>query len=127
MAESLAKELQKSERRYREILSGATFSPSEGILPTREDFALVYKTLRNFCPSGSGIFSIQKMLSLFGESVGYLKLKVILSVLAEVGLCKIDEPAPNTYLIELIPTSQKADLSSSTILLGLERQLKNQL
>ncbi|MBQ7172811.1 MAG: single-stranded-DNA-specific exonuclease RecJ [Clostridia bacterium] len=124
-AESLVKELEKKEKRYAEILAGAAFSATEDIFPAREDFAQVYKTLRAASLDGSGIFSISKMLRLFGAGIGYIKLKIILSVLSEMGLCKIEEPVKNTYLVELTPSPEKTELSKSAILRRLEGQMKD--
>lgn len=123
-AESLAKELKKQEERYREILEGASFSTNEEILPTREDFAEVYKTLRPAVLAGNRIYSIRRLLRLFCGEVGYPKLKIILSVFSELGLCKVSEPTPDTILLEFEPTPQKVDLSYSMLLQKLEKQLK---
>ncbi len=124
-AESLAKEMRKQEERYREILSGASFSPKEEVLPSREEFALVYKILRTQERESTSLFSLPRLFDLCGGSVGYIKLKVILSVFDELNLCHLTEPVPNTYLLEFPKVTEKTDLSRSALLARLTTQQKN--
>ena len=121
-AARLQNELSAQEERYSAILAGASFSASEDILPDRESFALVYKVLRTLDREGNSLVSLPRLMTLCGSCVGYVKLKMILSVLDELQLCHLTEPVPNTYLIEFPAVAEKTDLSRSELLSRLAKQ-----
>jgi hypothetical protein len=80
---SLAATLQE---RFFEVWSGARFSADENILPTREDFAQVYRLVVNCYRAEIDTLSVKDIvhkLSHSGEKsdIGYIKLKVIIKVM----------------------------------------------
>lgn len=118
-----------SERaRFEEIRNGAHFAENEGIMPTRDDFASVYKLLLSFQRSGCDTLSHKDITSrLNGENgtckIGYCKLKVIIMVFRELNLVTIDEMADETYKFYIHYTSSRTELDKSTLLRRLRQQL----
>lgn len=90
------------------------------IVPTRDDFALVYSLLKKELSFSHELFSIRSIESLIknaGGRIGFIKLKFILMILKELRLLNIDKPVPDmeTYRIGMVTVTGKADLNSSRI------------
>ncbi len=75
--------------RYGEIISGGTYSRSEDILPSRDDFAQVYLHLKRRPGFRDDCLGLREIISAFGGKIGYCKLMIILKVLEETGLISI--------------------------------------
>lgn len=65
------------------IEQGEKFAESDGILPTRDDFAAVYREIRGYGDNGAtvSLYRLCKMLNMRGA-----KLKLALEILSDVGL-----------------------------------------
>ncbi len=117
-----------SRARYEEIIHGASFDMEENVLPTRDDFAAVYKYVLASTRAGADTFthrelSISVSRSAPNINIGYIKLKVIIRVLQELNLMGIDEFEEEKYRFS-IHYSQKTNLEKSNILRKLKNQLK---
>ena len=127
-AEDELRELSEGEERYAEIRSGARFSESEGVLPSREDFAAVYTMLRRQYRASVDTLSVCEMLRALkadGAPIGYCKLKIILAVLRELQICEIDEVAEvgdDTYTFRIFFNANKTSIEKSSILKKLRTQ-----
>lgn len=114
--------------RYEEIKNGARFSESEEILPTREDFAAVYKFMLGAQRAGQNTLSHRDITSRFnGEfgniKIGYAKLKIIIMVFMELNIFSLDEISEEVYKFNIQYTSSKTELDKSTLLRRLRQQL----
>lgn len=70
-----------------EVLSGGAYKRSDHFLPVRDDFAAVYLFLRHrIAPNRDRYVSSREILAALGPNIGYVKLHIILEVLAETGL-----------------------------------------
>ena len=112
--------------RFEDIWNGASFSDMENILPTREDFVLIYKFVTASCRAGFNTFSHKDMILKLsknseGRNIGYIKLKIIIKVLQELNLMGIEEISEEVYRFT-IKFSQKTNLEKSSLL----KRLKNQ-
>ena len=117
-----------SKARYDEIIHGASFDINENVLPTRDDFAAVYKYVLASTRSGVDTFTHRELAINVSKSaenvnIGYIKLKVIIRVLQELNLMGIDEYEEEKYRFS-IHYSQKTNLDKSNILRKLKNQLK---
>ncbi len=116
--------------RYEYIKGGGEFSDPCNVIPTREEFALVYNTLRKESRMGHDYISERTLLSILrsessgnGEcNINYIKMKFIMSIFMELNLCGIDETDDGHYRFEIVYKSEKTNLDKSYIL----RKLKGQ-
>ncbi len=120
-------EVKESERqRFKEIWNGDSFSPEENILPTRDDFALVYRFITNACRAGYNKISHREIISRLSRnsqnvSIGYIKLKIIIKIFHELNLIGIEEEQEELYTFTL-RLVQKTDLDKSNLLKRLRNQ-----
>ncbi len=115
-------------KRFDEIRAGARFSESEGIIPTRDDFAAVYKLMLASQRAGHTVLSHRDITSRFtGETdtreINYAKLKIIIMVFKELNLVTINEISDEVYEFDIHYTSSKTELDKSTLLRRLRQQL----
>lgn len=117
--------------RFEEIWNGAKYSPEEKILPAREHFAAVYSLLRASIRSGIDRMSHRALLArlypvLPGE-IGYVRLKLILRILQELGLLDFEETDDETYRFSMDPQCGRTDLEKSHLLRRIRsQQLKSE-
>ncbi len=123
------KEKQLSElERFEEIRCGASFTPDEDILPSREDFAAVYRLIQNSVRSGFDVLKHRDILSRIKNSdeqvsINYAKLKFIIMVFKELNIVFIEDVADETYKFKLHYHTTKANLYKSTLLRRLRSQM----
>ena len=125
-SENTAKALSNARCRYDAICAGETFTQEEDVIPTRDDMAAVYTLLRREYGMGHTCFSISRILSLLDGGrarVGYIKLRVTLHIMQELGFCALEELDGDKVLLEFYPNPTKTSMDKSSIL----RKLKNQL
>ena len=120
--------LKKERERFEAIKGGARFTLDEGIFPSRDDFAAVYKLMLASQRSGVNVLSHRDITSRFtgssgGIKIGYIKLKIIIMVLKELNLVSLDEVAEEVYKFSIHYTSAKTELDKSTLLRRLRSQL----
>ncbi len=112
--------------RYEEIKCGAKFTSGERIVPTREDFALVYTALRREFRSGTSILDIKGILKLLTspdtDEFNYIKLKYVLRILNELNICEIEEIDKELYRFNIFFNASKTNIEKSSILKHLKGQ-----
>jgi single-stranded-DNA-specific exonuclease len=118
----------REHERFLEIKGGATFTASEDVMPTRDDFAAVYKLMLSSLRSGINTLSHREIISRLatphGErSIGYIKLKIIVMVLKELNIVTLDEVSDEVYKFNIHYTTNKTDLDRSTLLRRLRQQI----
>ncbi len=118
----------ESERaRFDEIWRGASFSKEEMVLPSREDFATVYRYIANLVRQGTSTLShrdIMLGINNYSENlkIGYVKLKIIIKVFTELNILSINELSPEVYQFKVFYSSTKADLEKSNLLRRIRGQ-----
>ena len=122
-----AKQRTEAER-FEEIRGGAPFTADEDIIPTREDFAAVYRLIQNSVRSGVDMLKHRDILSRLkscGEpvSINYAKLKVIIMVFKELNIIAIDDISDEFYKFKLHYSTTKVKLEKSTLLRRLRSQM----
>lgn len=98
---------------YRKIKSGAAFSRKDGILPSRDDFAAVYRYMKR---SAGRYLSGREMLAA-SDGMSYIKLRIIIDVLIERGLVSVLSGSPDNDIASyaLNAVDAKVELESSPI------------
>ena len=112
--------------RFWQIWNGETFSEDENVLPTREDFATVYRFVVNACRAGYNTFTVRDLISRLSRiasksKIGYIKLKIIIKIFNELNLLGIEESSEDTYVFT-VRLAQKTDLEKSNLLRRLRSQ-----
>lgn len=104
---------------YEQFKRGEELSPEalEGFLPSREEFAAVYRYLRKNHSRKLRIDIIYHRLQI--KSLNFCKIAVIFDVLAEMQLITFKKDA-DIYSVKLNPAAQKVDLNNSQILKSLK-------
>ena len=124
-SEQMRMDLEKE--RFQAILSGATYTADENILPDRNDIAVVYRFLRKETENGHTSFPVRRLLSSLnrqGVSFTYGKIRVILCVLRELHLCDYAETVPDHFIFEFCDCPIKTDLERSEMLSKFRSQLQ---
>ena len=115
----------KSER-FAEIWAGAKILPGENVIPTRDDFATVYRLVISAVRSGSDTLSLSDILyrlSRIGEkNVDLIKLSVIIKVMQELNIIGIVELGEGVYKFSMQYRSGKTELEKSNLLKRLRAQ-----
>jgi single-stranded-DNA-specific exonuclease len=128
LSERFSSALRRDMARYEEICAGELYSEEENILPTRDDFALVYTALRREFRAGHTIFSMQRMMAFLptqdGCSISYIKLKFIIRIMQELQICEITEPTEDCYVFGFPYHTTKTNIEKSSILKRLKSQLR---
>ncbi|MGM9637797.1 MAG: single-stranded-DNA-specific exonuclease RecJ [Eubacteriales bacterium] len=110
-----------------EILAGGSFCESDGFLPCRDDFARIYLYLKHRSGQGRDKYiSSREFLTAYPD-IGYVKLHLILEVLAETGLLSLDggSIASDLAIYTLSPVRQKIDLERSALYLKIKSAMKS--
>ena len=113
--------------RFYEVWNGARFSPDEHILPSRDDFAAVYRLLVASVRAGEDVLKLRDIshkLSQIkeGEAIGYVKLMIIIKVMQELNIMGINETGDETYQFKVYYKSGKTELDKSNLLRRLRTQ-----
>lgn len=123
-AESVVHKIEQERARYCEIMTGADFSEKENIIPSRDEFAAVYKALKF---GESGVISESRLALLVGEGINRIKLLVILDVLGEMGLCEIKRNTDELIEYRINTVVAKVNLDEAPIMIRLRSQQKQTL
>ena len=115
--------------RYEEIAAGGSFDMEENVIPTRDDFAEVYKTIRREFRLGRDTLSTDVLLSLLakteGASINYIKLRFIIKILNELKICGVEQIDSDHYKFDVYFSATKTNIEKSSILRMLRGQCRN--
>lgn len=114
--------------RFCEIWSGTKFYESENVIPSRDDFATVYRIIVSSLRSGVEIMSVRDLIFKLGRtydknSFNYVKLKVIIKVMQELNIIGIEEIDEDKYKFIMYYKTGKTDLEKSNLLRRLRSQI----
>ena len=108
--------------RLSEVLKGAPIHPSEDLVPSREEIARVFTLLREESRRGNVTIS-ERSLTERTSPVGMVKLRLILRILHEMGVCRIKDPIDGIYIFEINFDAPKTSIDASPLMQSLRRQL----
>ncbi len=127
-AESFSNRMEKARKRYRDILDGAEFSPEEDVLPSRNDFAVVYRLLRAYNGADVTVLAENQMFARVNADsngqIHWIKFRLILDVLDEMALCKICRLDEKLIEFHVDMSAARVNLDSSPLLLRLRAGCK---
>jgi single-stranded-DNA-specific exonuclease len=113
--------------RYLEINSGASFTDDENVLPSREEFAKLYRFILASLRQGGDNFTHRELISELakirdGHEIGFIKLKFMIKVFRELNIIGIEENEEEIYKFKISYSSSKTDLEKSNLLRKLRQQ-----
>ena len=127
-SERFCEECEDQQERYRAVRAGGVFSPEEGFVPDRDDFAHVYTVLRREFRLGNDIFPERTLLAMVNcgnkRRINYVCLKYILEVFHELQICGVEEIEPGVYRFDIFFNPNKTSIDKSYILKKLRSQCK---
>lgn len=123
-----AKARRLEDTRLTEILDGAPIAPSEHLVPTREEIASVFTVLRSDARLGNSTIHESTLLERANRTpsespMGSVKLRLILRILTEMGVCRVGEPMDGCYPFEVNFASPKTSIDASPLMRRLRLQL----
>ena len=128
-SESYERKCNDIKERYEEISAGGAFDMEENVIPTRDDFAVVYTTIRREFRLGRDTLSTDVLLSLLAKSEGgninYIKLKFIIKILNELKICGVEQIDSEHYRFDVYFSASKTNIEKSSILRMLRGQCRN--
>jgi single-stranded-DNA-specific exonuclease len=130
MAKSYTDEEDRQKKRYSELSEGGECSVSEDFIPSRDDCAAVYKTLRKMYRHETSVIDIRTLLKLIAASgddlsVNYVKLKYILRIFNELRICEAEEIDTELYKFDIFFNASKTSIDKSSILKKLKSQCRD--
>ena len=132
ISENFEKKLKNDIYRYEYIKGGGDFDDPENVIPTREEFAVVYNVLRRESRIGHDTIGEKILLSMLrgdacrGGEIGYIKMKFIMSVFRELNVCGVEEE-DGYYRFEIYFKADKTNLDRSYILKRLRAQCRDRI
>lgn len=115
--------------RYSEISSGQNFDFDEDIIPSRDDFAIVYTLVRREARAGKDTFTTGELLSLvnpdYVRKINYSKLMYIIKTFIELKICGVETIDADTYRFDMYYNPSKTNIEKSSVLRKLRQQCKN--
>lgn len=127
IAKEFSDHLVQQKERYKQLSGGAAFDVQENVVPSREDFAQVYKVLRREFRAGTSVLDQKALMKLINavpcqEPISYVKLKYILRILNELKICEVEELEEDLYRFSVIFQASKTNIEKSSILKKLKSQ-----
>ena len=118
-------------KRYDQINAGGEFDLEEDVIPSRDDFASVYTTVRREFRLGHDVLSMDVLLSLLNKPdkpyINYIKLKFIIKILNELKICGVEKSDEEHYKFDVYFTASKTNIEKSSILKMLRGQCRNRV
>ncbi len=111
---------------YQEIKNGESMLDSEYIIPSREEFGVVYQFLQNSARLGKSSYRISKLLFDLTSSkpflsLSYSKLKTIIKIFRELNIILIEEIDECSFSFRFSYNKNKTSLDKSNILKKLKQ------
>ena len=128
MSETYTKAIHREETRLWEVLNGAPIDPEEHLVPDRQEIANVFTILRSEARLGNRTVSERSLLDRANRGseaqspMGMVKLRLILHILNEMGVCHVEDPIDGIYIFEVNFASPKTSIDASPLMQSLRRR-----
>ena len=103
--------------RYHQVLSGASFSEEEDILPTRADIAEIYKLLRRENLNGNTLFNYRAFKLYVADhcrkNMSLAKIRFALNILDDIHVCRVDGEESDFFSVEVNRNAAKTNIELS--------------
>jgi single-stranded-DNA-specific exonuclease len=122
ISERVARARLRDESRLAEVLAGAPILPAEELVPTREEIAKVFTLLREDARRGN-VTVTERVLTERTSPIGAVKLRLIIRILNEMGVCRVKDPIDGIFIFEVNFNAPKTSIDASPLMQSLRRQL----
>ena len=127
LSRSYTEACRREELRLAQVLNGAPIAPEEDLVPTREDIANVFTLLRSDARLGNRSVSERSLLDRANHgtnrpAMGLVKLRLVLRILDEMGVCHVEEAVDGIYLFTVNFDAPKTTIDASPLMQSLRRQ-----
>ncbi len=113
---------------YQALRKGEKYD-GDDIIPSRDDFAIVYSMLRREFRIGNDMMTeveiYHKLQSIKDCNLRLAKIKIILEVLNELKICTVEEVNPGIYQYDIYFNPEKTNIEKSSILKKIKNQCIN--
>ena len=113
---------------YQALRKGEKYD-GDDIIPSRDDFAIVYSMLRCEFRIGNDMMTeveiYHKLQSIKDCNLRLAKIKIILEVLNELKICTVEEVNPGIYQYDIYFNPEKTNIEKSSILKKIKNQCIN--
>ena len=97
-------------------------------MPSREESAAVFTVLRGDARLGNVTVAERSLLERVNrppapQPMGTVKLRLILRILTEMGVCRVEDPMDGIYVFEVNFASPKTSIDASPLMQRLRIQL----
>ena len=127
ISERLEHDRKREDLRLAEVLEGSPITHGEGLVPDREEIASVFTVLRSDARMGNMTVSERSLLERVNRapaaSIGRIKLRLILRILTEMGVCRVEDPTEGYYAFEVNFEAPKTTIDASPLMQNLRLQL----
>ena len=127
ISERLEHDRKREDLRLAEVLEGSPITHGEGLVPDREEIASVFTVLRSDARMGNMTVSERSLLERVNRapaaSIGRVKLRLILRILTEMGVCRVEDPTEGYYAFEVNFEAPKTTIDASPLMQNLRLQL----
>ena len=131
LSESCRQIIAEGKEKYEKINAGEGYRTEDNIIPTRDDFAVVYTALRHEFRTGVSVMDMRTILKLVNSSdasrINYVKLKYILRIMNELQICNVVEIDEDIFRFEFFFNTAKTNIEKSSILKKLKGQCTNRV
>ena len=131
LSESCRKIITEGKEIYERINAGEGYRTEDDIIPTRDDFAVVYTSLRHEFRAGVSVMDMRTILKIVNSSgnsrINYVKLKYILRIMNELKICDVVEIDEDIFRFEFFFNTTKTNIEKSSILKKLKSQCVNRV
>lgn len=117
----------REDERLAQVIAGAPISPSEELVPSREEIAAVFSILREEARQKKMVTAEQVLLEwgsqLSRTTINRTKLRLILRILSEMDVCHVTESSDGYVVFEVYFDAPKTSIDASSLMCRLRSQL----
>lgn len=130
VSDTCAESADRDRARFDAVRGGEPFTAAEGLLPDRDDVARVYTALRADarlgCTGFSGRNLLRRLNAASAVAVSGVKLRLILCILTEMGVCTVTESEPDIFTFSMNYDAPKTSVDASPLMRRLREQCKGE-
>ena len=126
-SQRLEQERRREDERLAQVIAGAPISPSEELVPSREEIAVVFTILREEFRRGNVVLKEKILLEwanhISPTAISRNKLRLILRILPEMGVCHVIDSTDGYFVFEVYFDAPKTTIDASPLMCQLREQL----
>ncbi|MBQ7152541.1 MAG: single-stranded-DNA-specific exonuclease RecJ [Clostridia bacterium] len=122
--------MERMRKEYEAVAAGGAFDAGKDYIPDRGDLGAFYFVLRREAHLGHKVFPDHSLLQMVGNNpvrhINYVKLRFMMRILEELGICSVSELPDNHFQIDIAYSQEKTSIENSKILQTLRGQCREE-